>query len=177
MQHVQPSVNEIMTHRPVFALAVDTVFEAESLCHERGVHYLLIADEEGDLIGVTCRCHLRRAPQQARVVEVTRRPAVYIRSGEPVSQALLIMDRCAIGCLPVINANGTVEGVVTRHDFRIAGFGTEEQTQRCARCRTSHNLKCSRLEIEPIYCETCLDEMTRTAAAFGVEREEQRSYA
>lgn len=148
-------VKEIMSRKPVFVETNRSVDAAYGMTQRHGVHYLIVADAEGDLVGVTCACDLRRASGDSRVAFVTHKPAVFVIADEPVDEAARIMQRCAVGCLPVANAEGVIEGIVTRHDLRESGaWQGPDARPRCAGCGTSHNIHCvPRAEV--VLCDDC----------------------
>jgi acetoin utilization protein AcuB len=142
--------------------------EALSVAKRTGVHYLIVMDDDSELVGVVCRCDLRRAKVDDAVGGVTHAPPVLVSVHATAEDALTSMQQCGVGCLPVLDDEGRIIGVLTRHDLRVRGLlGDELGVDRCASCGTSHGLICSD-GLGVVFCEECME---RTPPVGTVARE------
>lgn len=131
------NVEQIMTHDPVCIAAKAQAHEALVLANRERVHYLLVVDEDNDLDGITCLCDVERARVNEVVRSFAHSPVTYVMAGESAEHAALIMQQCAVGCLPVLRDPGHLVGVLTRHDLRAVGA---LHANPCACCGSNHDL-------------------------------------
>ena len=125
-------VADIMS-RGVVTVGVDQdVFSVCKLFDEHGFHHVLVIDR-GQLVGVISdRDVLREAspfigtlaerPQDVatlkkRVHQIMSRHVVVTRGDDSVADAAAAMLDHGVSCLPVVTAEGSVEGVVTWKDL------------------------------------------------------------
>ncbi|HEY6728027.1 MAG TPA: CBS domain-containing protein [Polyangiaceae bacterium] len=132
------NVEQIMSHEPVCIDAKARAHEALVLASRQGVHYLLVVGEDNDLDGITCLCDVERARVNESVRSFAHSPVTYVMAGESAARAALIMQQCAVGCLPVLREPGHVIGVLTRHDLRAVG--AMDPANPCACCGANHDL-------------------------------------
>ena len=132
------NVEQIMTHEPVCIAATARAHEALVLANRESVHYLLVVDEDNDLDGITCLCDVEKARVTETVRAFAHSPVTYVMAGESAERAALIMQQCAVGCLPVLREPGHVIGVLTRHDLRAVG--AMAPIKPCASCGSNHDL-------------------------------------
>lgn len=132
------NVEQIMSRDPVCIAAKAQAHEALVLANRQRVHYLLVVDEDNDLDGITCLCDVERARVNQMVKAFAHSPVTYVMAGESAERAALIMQQCAVGCLPVLREPGHVIGVLTRHDLRVAG--AMDPANPCACCGSNHDL-------------------------------------
>ena len=149
-------VNDLMTGRPIWIPDAARAHEALMLAETEGVHYLLVADRDKDMVGVTCLCDVARAGLNDRVQHFAHSPPTYVMSGESAQTAADMMRRCSVGCLPVLEDPGQVIGILTRHDLVEAGlFELERGVTQCASCGSTHNLTRDGSGVK--FCQDCLD--------------------
>src|SRR5690606_36533108 len=129
MMHTTSTVNDLMTGRPIWVPEAAHARDALVLAETEGVHYLLVADRDKDLAGVTCLCDVSRAGLEDRVKSFAHNPVTYVMSGESAENAVNMMSRCAVGCLPVLEDPGRVIGILTRHDLVQAGLIDRKSTR------------------------------------------------
>jgi CBS domain-containing protein len=106
----------------------DLVDLAASLMDWRHIRHVPVEDEEGRLVGlVTHRGLLRRLSRRSiatdgnslTVREIMKPNPTSVSSTTPTLEAIEIMQRDGIGCLPVVDNNQLV-GIVTSYDFLTA---------------------------------------------------------
>jgi CBS domain-containing protein len=149
-------VDDLMTGRPIWISNAARAHEALVLAETEGVHYLLVADRDKDLAGITCLCELMRAGVNEYVESFAHSSPIFVMSGALAESAVSIMARCSVGCLPVIAEPGNVVGILTRHDLVKAGFiKLEPGVTQCASCGSTHNLKSENGGLK--FCLDCLE--------------------
>lgn len=151
-------VVDVMTADPVVVGPDEDSWRAEQLAEARGVHDLLVIDEYA-LVGVVCLCELYDT-EPSTPVSAKMRKAITIEDQQTAAAAAELMDRCAVGCLPVVDWAGTLRGIVTRHDLVRAGVLTPDAIRSCASCGSTHGL-CSRAADQPSFCLRCIEHARR----------------
>jgi len=128
-----PRVAELMSPLVVTLAAGDSLTTAWSLMHRHRIRHLPVLEPEGRLIGlVTHRDLLAAAPSSletsgtrdrvalsasVRVADVMETHVSVAAADEPAGLAGERMLRHKIGCLPVVEVNGRLAGIVTGDDF------------------------------------------------------------
>ncbi len=86
------------------------------------VHHLPVVDAKGRLLGIVAQrdmllaaMHHQNAPIE--MAEVMRHPVIATRPDMPIVEAARLMLRRQIGCLPVIDAQSVVTGIITETDL------------------------------------------------------------
>jgi CBS domain-containing protein len=106
----------------------DLVDLAASLMEWRHIRHVPVEDENGHLIGLVTHRGLLRllsrsstAPDGASMTvrEIMKPNPTSVTSATPTLEAIEIMRRSGIGCLPVVDDNRLV-GIVTSYDFLTA---------------------------------------------------------
>lgn len=117
-------VRQIM-NRDMFTVRPDDAAElAANLMEWQKIRYVLVEDEDGRLTGVVShravlRMLLRRREQgrpTLAVRDIMRPDVVTVGPDTPTQQAIDLMRRNKVGCLPVVE-DGRLVGVLTEHDF------------------------------------------------------------
>lgn len=117
-------VRQIM-NRDMFTVRPDDAAElAANLMEWQKIRYVLVEDEEGRLTGMVShravlRMLLRRREQGApslAVRDIMRPDVVSVGPDTSTQQAIDLMRRSKVGCLPVVEG-GRLVGVLTEHDF------------------------------------------------------------
>jgi len=149
-------VGEIMTRSLLTVPPATRVGEATWICHDAGIHHLLVASG-GILLGVTCLYDLREADHMGEVGACMTTPVVRVGPTATLEEAVELMRKGGIGCLPVVAAERLL-GIVTRGDLRRAGLPSEELSKpACVACGSRHHVKLHpRMEDVPM-CHLCLD--------------------
>ncbi|MEP7336599.1 MAG: CBS domain-containing protein [Acidobacteriota bacterium] len=103
----------------------DLIDLAASLMDWKHVRHVPVEDDEGLLIGLVSHRDLLRllsqgllnqSPRTVTVKEIMRREPITVTTETPTLEALGIMRRSKVGCLPVVE-NGRLIGIVTAYDF------------------------------------------------------------
>jgi acetoin utilization protein AcuB len=131
-------VADIMSRDVITIGADQDVFSVRRLFDERGFHHLLVVDH-GKLVGVISdRDVLREASPfidtlaeraqdlatlKKRVHQIMSRDLVVAKGDDSVAHAARAMLDHGVSCLPVVTADGRVEGVVTSRDLLRALAG------------------------------------------------------
>ena len=135
---MQPkTVTEIMTRNPITLREEESLADIKDEMERLGLRHLPVVDGK-KLVGlVTHRDILRwslnrferdsvhRALDERRrastfVAEIMTRDVTTVRPDTPVHDAAQLLLAHKYGCLPVTEADGTLIGIVTEHDFTRA---------------------------------------------------------
>jgi CBS domain-containing protein len=105
----------------------DSVEMVSDLMSWERIRYLPVEDAQGKLVGlVSLRAVLRHMAEQAKlptrgedtaaVADIMRNDLVTVSPDSQTLEAISLMRRHRIGCLPVVQ-NGSLVGVITEEDF------------------------------------------------------------
>ena len=130
---------EVMKRPLVTVVEDDDMGLAETLLRERNIRHLPVV-RDGRLLGLlTARDVFSRAcwPHDAPVAQAMVREVKTVRPGTPVRHAARIMRAQHISCLPVLDADRRLIGLITEADLvELAGELAEEQDRADAEvCR------------------------------------------
>ncbi len=113
-------VAEAMDRSPAFIQPEARLSEAEALLASSAAAHLLVLDE-GNLVGILCRCDVRNADPEERVADRMAVPVMTVRPDATLEEAALTMCDCGLGCIPVA-LGGLVLGTVSGAELRRAGL-------------------------------------------------------
>ena len=138
-------VSEVMTGDVLVTRPETTFRELVRLIEDHHVGALPVVDELGRVLGVVAESDLLikeeqseghvRTPLQRRgrarlagttAGEVMSSPAVTINQSQRVGQAARVLRRRHIGRLPVVDDDGRLVGIVTRHDLLVIFLRSDE---------------------------------------------------
>lgn len=115
-------VNDYMSNSPVTVrddADYDTAFE---IMETRDMHHLPVVDAKHEVVGILTRRdlqlaarHFREAPVE--IAEVMHSPVLTTTSGASLSSAARQMMEHHIGCLPVMDGDNHVVGMLTETDL------------------------------------------------------------
>lgn len=117
------TVEQIMTTDVFTVHPEDLVNLAASLMDWEHLRYVPVEDQNGHLLGLlSFRAILRlmaRGQTDAAVPvrEIMTKEPITIRPEASIYEAMKLMRDQDIGCLPVVNAEGRLVGIITEHDF------------------------------------------------------------
>lgn len=132
---MQPKVKSYMTGSPIALEADAPALAALDLMIDHGIRHLPVVDEERRVLGVVGFNDLRAAfpiplslseppPSDARrdLLEITVTEAmsdspITIHARQPVEEAAQIMLDHRIGCLPVVDDEGRIDGILSEADL------------------------------------------------------------
>ena len=125
-------VHTIMTRQPVTVASDATLMEVRGYFSSRGIHHLLVVEEER-LVGIISDRDMLQAlspfldthAEDYRDVGTLTREAREIMSRDPVTiqpdatvdEAATLLLEYEISCLPVVSESGGVEGILTSKDI------------------------------------------------------------
>lgn len=118
-------VRDCMKRDPITLRPESDPLAGVAICKSGGFQHILVADANGRLIGVVSRTELERflaeagspgvLKRQHRMEQVETQEVPVVRPDQPLEEALGLMTRNGITCLPVID-EGKLIGVVTKND-------------------------------------------------------------
>ncbi len=126
-------ISEAMNRTVVTVLPDAPIEEAAALADRAGVDHLLVVDEQ-NLVGIVCTCDLRDAGAGEHVCDCMSVPVMTVRPDAPIEDALLTMDECSLGCVPVA-VGGLILGTVSDAELQGCGLASPHRHCHCARHR------------------------------------------
>jgi acetoin utilization protein AcuB len=149
-------VSKVMTRRVVAVTPATRVLTAEWVAARRGVHHLLVVDEDR-VAGVLGATDLREASAEAEVASCMTTPAIGIHPQATTGEAATLLRERAIGCLPVL-ANGRLVGILTRRDLLRAGLPVEEiAAPACVACQATEHVRVDERLGDVPFCADCIE--------------------
>jgi len=108
------SVRSLTPDRPIA--------DAVAAFNEYGFRHMLIVDETGGLVGVlsdrdVLRAMARGVSGTATVSQVMSRGGITVTPESPITDAIDLVVFHRINCLPVVDANGALRGLLTTTDL------------------------------------------------------------
>lgn len=131
---VQPTVKSHMTGSPISVEADASALSALDLMIDHGIRHLPVVGHQSNVVGVLSFDDLRAAfpvtislanPPKSEdrpvlrdiaVGEVMTHAPVTVHDGQPLEEAAQLMADLRIGCLPVIDADGRLDGILSETD-------------------------------------------------------------
>ena len=119
-------VRDLMTPRPVSVPPDTTVGDVWQTMSERRFRHMPVVDAEGCLLGLVSQRDLLVAQLSGECIDFTdRRPASELMHSELdtvrpeccIAEAARHMLRTKRSCLPVVDANGVLVGILTEADY------------------------------------------------------------
>lgn len=114
------TVADLMSSGVHTARETDTIREAHSVMRVNRIRHMPVLDARGELCGVVSDRDLNlgwsRGPA-TRVSEVMSRHLQWVRSTTSARDAAARMLHDKIGCLPVLDENRQLVGIITETDF------------------------------------------------------------
>jgi CBS domain-containing protein len=123
--HSCQTVAQLMSTDLFTAHPDDLVDLAASVMEWRHIRHVPVEDDEGRLVGLIshrdllrllARGLLSRSAKEVAVKEIMTRDLMTVAPETPALEALAIMRRRKVGCLPVVE-NDRLVGIITAYDF------------------------------------------------------------
>lgn len=139
-------IKQWMTHEVVSVLPDTSLLKCKSLLRDMNISHLPVVDKQGHVVGLLCDDDIKEfSPQHTTGLEVlelldilAETPAKQImivaphtiHIDETVENAAILMDEKRVNCLPVVDSNDKLVGIVTESDIfktfiSITGSRTE----------------------------------------------------
>ena len=139
-------IKQWMTHEVVSVLPDTSLLKCKSLLRDMNISHLPVVDKQGHVVGLLCDDDIKEfSPQHTTGLEVlelldilAETPAKQImivaphtiHIDETVENAAILMDEKRVNCLPVVDGNDKLVGIVTESDIfktfiSITGSRTE----------------------------------------------------
>jgi len=111
-------VIDLMSTALLTIKASESVTEAHTEMELGLIRHLPVVDERGKLVGVLSdRDLLAASKRDRRVADLMSKDVVTIRPEAPAYEAAVLMLDHRIGSVPVVDAHGTLVGIVTQTDY------------------------------------------------------------
>jgi len=126
------TVADAMTRKLLTVTEHDLLGNLDGAMHRFRVRHLPVIDSEGKLLGLLTHADLLRAASsvfsdregdrnaliaRATVGTIMQREVLTVDPGAPLVEAGKLMWDSKIGCLPVVQADGKLVGIITEGDF------------------------------------------------------------
>jgi len=154
-------VSEIMTSPVVAADPLFTVGRAQSVADRHGFCHLPVAWGDGEIVGVVCVCDLWGAKAHELVIQHMTLPVITVAARETVMRAAEIIREHDVGCLPVLDGERRLCGIVTEGDLlRVGAIGVDQLPPACMACGSRHHVR-SAVPVRGVrsaatFCQRCL---------------------
>jgi CBS domain-containing protein len=116
-------VNDVMTRTPACCSAGTNLGEAVELLWNRNCGFLPVVDSQNKLVSVVTDRDIcialgtrNRLPGELTVGDVATQMAISCSAGDDVRSALAKMAEAKVRRLPVVNAEGKLEGILSMED-------------------------------------------------------------
>lgn len=116
-------VADVMTSKVVTLSPHNTFSEAANLMNDRYFRHCVIVDAHGQIVGVISDRDILRAlarnpnARSKSLDQIMTRNPVTVRRNTPIAEAVSKIVSKRINCLPVVEENGGVCGIVTSTDL------------------------------------------------------------
>jgi CBS domain-containing protein len=117
------TVSDIMTRRVIYLREEDNLSRIVEGMEHFGLRHLPVLD--GDkLVGMISHRDMlkilsstERREEETFVASVMTRDPIAVAPDTPIAEAARTLLKARFGCLPVVDSDGNVIGIVTEHDF------------------------------------------------------------
>jgi CBS domain-containing protein len=155
-------VREIMTSPAIAADPLSTVGRAQSIVDRHGFCHLPVAWSGGEIVGIVCVCDLWNARPHELVIQHMTMPVVTIAARDTVMRAADVAREHDVGCLPVVDEQRRLCGIITEGDLlRVGAIGVDQLPAACAACGSRHHVRPGRSgrggRLALSYCLRCLE--------------------
>jgi CBS domain-containing protein len=135
-------ISEVMTAPAIFADPLSTVGRAQALADRHGVCHLPVAWEDGEIVGIVCVCDLWAAKAHELIIQHMTLPVITIAARDMVMRAADVMREHDVGCLPVVDEQRRLCGIVTEGDLlRVGAIGVDQLPLACIACGSRHHVR------------------------------------
>ena len=115
-------VNEYMSRSPVTVRDSDVYHNAFRILEDTEMHHLPVVNASSEVVGILARRDLQLAARFYRespveISEIMHTPVLTTPADESLSHAAQLMMEQRIGCLPVLDENNHLEGILTETDL------------------------------------------------------------
>lgn len=124
-------VGHLMSRRVTKVAPGDSAEEVERLMREKRLRHMLVCSRDGRLEGIISDRDLARSEARTAAELMTRDP-ITVTPDAQVSPAITQLIQQRISCLPVVDDNGAVCGVLTTTDLMMALQCSMQMLQRIA---------------------------------------------
>ncbi len=135
-------VSQIMSQSVVSVSGKDLMSRVRHLFSKHGIHHMPVTDDDGKLIGILSSNDLNKVLHgftlfktkksvdyneavlnSLLVEEVMHKKVVTLSENDPISRAADIFKENLFHCLPVIDQDGNLQGIITTYDLIVFAYG------------------------------------------------------
>ena len=113
-------VSDVMDRNPRFVSPDADLAAAADLLEGTDADHLLVLDD-GNLVGILCRCDVEDVDAAERVADRMTVPVMTVRPDATLDDVALTMCDCGLGCVPVA-VGGLVLGTVSSAELAREGL-------------------------------------------------------
>lgn len=115
-------VNEYMSKSPVTVRDSDVYLNAFRVLEDTEIHHLPVVNSNSEVVGILARRDLQLAARFYRespveISEIMHTPVMTTLSDGSLASAAKLMMEQRIGCLPVLDENNHLVGILTETDL------------------------------------------------------------
>lgn len=110
-------VSALMSAPALHVQATDPLDVAQDLLLDGGVRHLPVLGDDGRLVGVLSDRDLLRHPAAPTCADAMHSPALAAAPDATLHAAAQVMLEARVGCLPVVDDDGALLGILTRSDL------------------------------------------------------------
>jgi CBS domain-containing protein len=126
------AVGHLMSRHVTKVAPGDSADDVAQLMRDKRLRHLLVCGRDGKLLGIISDRDLARADARTAGEFMTRDP-ITVEPDAQVSPAITLLIQRRISCLPVVDAEGVVRGVLTTTDLMMALQCAMQILQRIAK--------------------------------------------
>jgi CBS domain-containing protein len=135
-------VSEMMTAPAIAADPLSTVGRAQGIADRHGFCHLPVAWGDGEIVGIVCVCDLWSARPHELVIQHMTLPVITISARDTVMRAADVARDHDVGCLPVVDEQRRLCGIITEGDLlRVGAIGVDHLPPACIACGSRHHVR------------------------------------
>jgi CBS domain-containing protein len=135
-------VSEIMTSPVISVDPLSTVARAQGSAERHGFCHMPVAWGDGEIVGIVCVCDLWHAKAHELIIQHMTLPVVTIAARDTVMRAADVIREHDVGCLPVLDEQRRLCGIITEGDLlRVGAIGVDQLPPACMSCGSRHHVR------------------------------------
>ena len=127
------TIQEVMSSKPVTLSRFNSLADARQLMNEKGFRHIPIVGDKGELLGLVSQRdvlslgsssqslvedeELKKIEAGTLIADIMTTNLKTVLPNLQVEDAAKILHKYKFGCLPVVDKNNILQGIITDHDF------------------------------------------------------------